>query len=81
MDHWGPTQDGHHILVIVDGLTRHLEVAVVRGTSAEDNIQAFSEVFSRHGIPRRLHSDNGDPSTAKTVTCCRSTSTTWASSM
>ena len=25
-DHWGPTQDGHHILVIVDGLTRYPDV-------------------------------------------------------
>ena len=41
-DHWGPTQDGHCILVVIDGLTRYPEVAVVKGTSAEDNIQAFS---------------------------------------
>ena len=61
VDHWGPTQDGHHILVIVDRLTRYPEVAVVKGTGAKDNIQAFSEVFSRHGVPRRLHSDNGGP--------------------
>ena len=52
-DHWGPTQDGHHILVIIDGLTRYPKVSVVKGMSAEDNIQAFSEVFSRHSVPRR----------------------------
>ena len=34
-------------------------MAVVKGTSADDNIQAFSEIFSRHGVPSRLHSDNG----------------------
>ena len=49
----------------MDGLIRYPEVAVVRGTSAEDNIQAFSEVFSRHGIPKRLHSDNGGPFNSK----------------
>ena len=64
-DHWGPTQDGHCILVVIDGLTRYPEVAVVKGTSAEDNIQAFSEVFSRHGVPRRLHSNNGAPFNGK----------------
>ena len=32
-------------------------MAVVKGTSAEDNIQAFS----RHSVPRRPHSDNGAP--------------------
>ena len=65
VDHWGPTQDGHHILVIVDGLTRYPEVAVVRGTSAEDIIHAFAEVFSRHGVTRKLHSDNGAPFNGK----------------
>ena len=55
----------HQILVVVDGLTRYPEVAVVKSTSAEDNIQAFAEVFSRHGIPRRLHSENGTPFNGK----------------
>ena len=40
-------------------------MAVVKGTSAEDNIQAFSEVFSRHGVPRKLHSDNRAPFNGK----------------
>ena len=57
----GLTQDGHHILVVIDGLTRYPEVAVVKGTCAEDNIQAFSKVFSEHGVPRRLHNENGAP--------------------
>ena len=54
-DHWGPTQDGHHILVVIDSLTRYPEVAVVKGTSAEDNIKAFSTTTScssgRHRTP------------------------------
>ena len=60
-DHWGPTKDGHHILDIVDGLARYPEVAVVKGTSAEHNIQGFFKVFSRHGIPRRLYTNNSAP--------------------
>jgi hypothetical protein len=64
-DHWGPTQDGLHILVVIDGLTRYPEVAIVRGTGANDNIQAFSDIFSRHGVPSRLHSDNGAPFNGK----------------
>ena len=58
-DHWGPTQDRHHSLVDNDDHTRHTEEAEVKGTRAEDDIQAFPEVFSRHGIPRRHHNDNG----------------------
>ena len=50
----GPPQDGNHILVIIDGLTRYPKVSVVKGTSAEDKIQAFTEVFSRHGVPKKL---------------------------
>ncbi len=42
-DHWGPMQDGPHILVVIDGMTRYPEVVVVRGTSAEDSIHAFSD--------------------------------------
>ena len=61
-DHWGPNPlDGKHIIVLIDALTRYAEVLVVQGTSAEDNIHAFSEVFARHGYPRVLHSDNGAP--------------------
>ena len=60
-DHWGPTYDKKHILVILDALTRYPEVITVQGTSGEANIRAFSEVFSRHGYPETLHSDNGPP--------------------
>ena len=60
-DHWGPTRDNKHLLVVIDNLTRYPEVAVVDGTSAEDNIHSFSEIFSRHGYPAVLHSDNGAP--------------------
>ena len=63
--HWGPKQDGYHILVIIDGLTRYPEVSVVKNTSAKNTIQAFSKVLSRHGVPRRLHSDNGTPFNGK----------------
>ena len=64
-DHWGPTKDGLHILLVIDGLTRYPEVAIVKSTSADDNIQAFTEIFSRHGVPDRLHSDNGAPFNGK----------------
>ena len=57
-DRRGPTQDRHHSLVNNNDHTRHTEEAEVKGTRAEDDIQAFPEVFSRHGVPRRHHSDN-----------------------
>ena len=33
----------------------------VKGTRAGDNIQAFFEVYSRHGAPRRHHNNNDAP--------------------
>ena len=61
VDHWGPTPDRKHLLVLIDALTRYPEVTTVQGTSAEANIQAFVEVFARHGYPERMRSDNGAP--------------------
>ena len=61
VDHWGPTRDGKHLLVLVDKLTRYPEVMVVRGTSGEANKAAFEEVFARHGNPAEVCSDNGPP--------------------
>ena len=61
VDHWGPTPDGKYLLVLVDLLTRYPEVEVVKGTGVKDNIHAFDQVFSRHGFPRVLFSDNGAP--------------------
>ena len=54
-DHWGPTPDG------IDLLTRYPEVAVVNSTSAEANIQALDDIFSRHFPPKLLLTDNGPP--------------------
>ena len=36
-------------------------MTVVNGTSADDNIHSFSEIFSRHGYPAIVHTDNGAP--------------------
>jgi len=54
-DHWGPTADGYHLLVDIDELSRYPEVAVVKGTGAEQDI------FTRHGYCKRLKTDNGPP--------------------
>ena len=60
-DHWGPTADGHYLLVVIDELSRYPEVIVVKGTGAEENIEAFDSIFSRHGYCERLKTDNGPP--------------------
>ena len=45
-DHWGPKPCGRYILVVIDPLTRYAEVDVVKGTSAEDNINALDNIFT-----------------------------------
>lgn len=60
-DHWGPTGDGMHLLLVIDETTKYPEVAVVKGTSAEANIEAFGSIFTRHGFCEILKTDGGPP--------------------
>ena len=60
-DHWGPTSDACYLLVVIDETTKFPEVAVVRGTGAEANIEAFDSMFARHGFPSKLKTDGGPP--------------------
>ena len=60
-DHWGLTADGYFLLVVIDELSRYPEVEVVKGTGAEDNIEAFDNIFARRGYCKILKSDNGPP--------------------
>lgn len=64
-DHWGPTPDGHFLLVVIDELSRYPEVEVVKSTGAEENIEAFDNIFARHGFCKQLKTDNGPPFNGK----------------
>ena len=61
VDFLGPLPTKDLLLVIIDGRTRYPEVEIVRNTSAKSTIQCFESIFSRHGIPRTIVSDNGPP--------------------
>ena len=61
VDFLGPLPTKDLLLVIIDGRTRYPEVEIVRNTSAKSTIQCFENIFSRHGIPRTIVSDNGPP--------------------
>ena len=52
-------------MVVIENLSRYPEVAVVRGTGAEDNIEAFDNIFTRHGYCKTLKTDNGPPFNGK----------------
>ena len=45
-------------MVIIDALSK---VTIINGTSTEQNIKAFTDVFTRHGVPEVIRSNNGPP--------------------
>ena len=55
----GPLDSGHSILVTVDYYSRYYEYAILKSTTAEKVIDCLDEMFSRHGLPETLKSDNG----------------------
>lgn len=46
---------------MVNHLTKYPEVEVVEGTSSHANIIAINNIFTRHGFPATMNSDNGAP--------------------
>ncbi len=61
--------DGHqHVLVIIDNFSRWVELAPTHSTDAATCAEILLErVFARHGIPERLHSDNGSQFVNQTI--------------
>jgi hypothetical protein len=55
----GPFDSGHSILVTVDYYSRYYEYAILKSTTTEKVIDALEEMFSRHGLPFTIKSDNG----------------------
>lgn len=64
-DLYGPLPSGQHILVVMDDYSRYPEAIVVPSTSAASIIPRLEEIWSRHGCPAILRSDNGPPYNSK----------------
>ena len=58
-DLFGPFPTGHSLLVVMDDYSRYPEVKILKSTTAETIIPKLDEIFSTHGIPETLKSDNG----------------------
>ena len=43
---------------MIDELSEYPEVEVVKGIGANNNIEAFDNIFTQHGYCKRLKSDN-----------------------
>ena len=51
--------NGVNYVVIIDYFSRYPEVIKLRSTTSNTLIDAVKAVFSRHGIPESVRSDNG----------------------
>ena len=50
---------GHQYLLVIDAHSKWMEVVIVSSTSSEVTIRKLTEIFSIHGIPDHIISDNG----------------------
>ena len=58
IDHAGPFL-GKDFFVLIDAYSKWLEVHIVNSTSSEVTIQKLQQIFSTHGLPEQIVSDNG----------------------
>lgn len=56
IDHFFP--DNSICLIVVDALTKYIEVEIVKSTSTKETIDTLSLIFARNGLPDILVSDN-----------------------
>ena len=58
IDHAGPFL-GNYFLILVDAHSRWIEVHLVNSTSTEATVKVLRQIFSTHGLPQQIVSDNG----------------------
>ncbi|CAC5361328.1 unnamed protein product [Mytilus coruscus] len=61
IDFGGPYPDGHYNLVAIDKRTRYPMVESLRTITGKQTIEKLRKIFSIHGTPSRVESDNGPP--------------------
>ena len=59
VDLLGPLDSGHYVFLCVDYYSRYYELEIMKDTSSERIIDALENMFSRHGYPVSITSDNG----------------------
>ncbi|XP_026330562.1 uncharacterized protein K02A2.6-like, partial [Hyposmocoma kahamanoa] len=65
LDYLGPI-NGTMYLVVLDAMSKWIEVFLVPSTSASFTIKILSELWSKYGLPKQLVTDNGPPFTRET---------------
>ena len=62
VDFKGPIGENHkYILVCMDEFSRYPEIEIIPSTNEKYLIPKFEKIFSTHGIPITMKSDNGPP--------------------
>ena len=59
VDLLGPLPSGHSILVVVDYYRRYYEYTLMTSTTTLKVFDGLEEIFSRHGLPITIKSNNG----------------------
>lgn len=59
IDLMGPLPTNHYVLVVVDYYSRYYEIVVTKDISTENIIDSLEDMFSKHGLPCSITSDNG----------------------
>ncbi|XP_064469808.1 uncharacterized protein K02A2.6-like [Ornithodoros turicata] len=57
--------NGKHYLIVIDAYSKWPEIEQLTSTAAEKTAIAFSDMFTRNGLPEVLVTDNGPPFTSK----------------
>ena len=55
----GPLPSGHSLLVVVDYYSQYYEVMILQSTTSAKVIEGLEEIFSGHGLPATVKTDNG----------------------
>ena len=64
IDYAGPLH-GHMFLVVVDAYSKWMEVKMVKQANSKTTISVLRSLFTTHGIPELLVSDNGSTFTSQ----------------
>ena len=68
-DFCGPFLSGNYLLVGKDEYSRFPEVEFTKSTLAYSTIPKLNKMFSTHGIPEEVKSDNGPPFQSTDFNC------------
>ena len=65
IDFLGPLPNHSYLLVVIDQYSRFPEVEITGTTAAGPTLEALNKIFSTHGLPHKIISDNGSPFQSK----------------